>query len=382
MVWQDQRNGGDDIYGARVDGSGKVLDAKGLAICAATKTQQGVALRGAPGGGFLVAWQDGRGKDDDIWAARVSGAGKVLDPAGLTVVKQAKVQRRPSVAHDGSSYLVAWQDLRSGNPEVYLARVSGAGVVAPAGGARVAEPLASSPAAVGDSKWRFLVAYHRFAAGVTSGATRAMARFVSWKAPGIGCKTGGECSSGHCVDNMCCDTACGGGQGDCQACSVSAGAAKDGVCGVVKKGSVCRQASSVCDASEVCDGVKLVCPADAFKPAGSLCPGGVCQAGGICKPLIDAALETSPEAGAADAAQLEAGSDSASADLDASAGRDWSSPVPDLLQPDSEIYRQPDRPEAEGCGCRAGGRRLGGWWLVLLALLFGLRRANRGRAEV
>jgi MYXO-CTERM domain-containing protein len=48
---------------------------------------------------------------------------------------------------------------------------------------------------------------------------------------GSPCAVADECGSGYCVDGVCCNGACGGGAADsCQACSVAAGAAVDGIC--------------------------------------------------------------------------------------------------------------------------------------------------------
>ncbi|MGH7633356.1 MAG: LamG-like jellyroll fold domain-containing protein, partial [Gemmatimonadaceae bacterium] len=89
------------------------------------------------------------------------------------------------------------------------------------------------------------------------------------------CTADAACASGFCVDGVCCDTACGSGApNDCQACSVAAGAAVDGICGPRSWGSVCRAAQNTCDLTETCDGTALTCPADAFRPNLSICTGG------------------------------------------------------------------------------------------------------------
>lgn len=85
------------------------------------------------------------------------------------------------------------------------------------------------------------------------------------------CFDGPQCLSGNCIDGRCCDNACGGGNDDCMACSQNAGAAMDGVCGVVAMGVECRAAASVCDQAEMCDGVSMACPVDDVAPAGIEC---------------------------------------------------------------------------------------------------------------
>ncbi len=89
---------------------------------------------------------------------------------------------------------------------------------------------------------------------------------------GGACTKDTECRTDHCVDGVCCDTACGDGiTTDCQACSVKAGAAKDGACGPLAKGVTCRKATGPCDVAEGCDGAATACPADLLQPAGASC---------------------------------------------------------------------------------------------------------------
>jgi hypothetical protein len=101
--------------------------------------------------------------------------------------------------------------------------------------------------------------------------------------PGAACSDPQSCASGLCVDEKCCDSACGEGDpNDCQACSKAAGAAVDGTCGPRAPG-VCRPSSGECDSEESCDGVDPACPADTLTEDGTPCPGGTCTAG-ICTP--------------------------------------------------------------------------------------------------
>jgi len=131
VVWQDARSGrGDDIYGARVTPSGAVLDSSGIAVSTAVDDQGNPALA-FDGTNFLAVWQDVRtGVDDDVYAARVNQAGVVLDPSGIAVSTAAYWQVLAAVAFDGTDFLVVWQDARSNSTyDIYGARVSQAGVV-------------------------------------------------------------------------------------------------------------------------------------------------------------------------------------------------------------------------------------------------------------
>ncbi len=108
--------------------------------------------------------------------------------------------------------------------------------------------------------------------------------------PAFPCTTNVQCSTGFCVDGVCCDSACGGGNvDDCMACSVFAGTSTDGTCGPRVVGTVCRPATSGfgCDAPEMCDGSSAACPPDAPAVAGVECrPAvGFCDIGEQCDGL-------------------------------------------------------------------------------------------------
>jgi hypothetical protein len=106
--------------------------------------------------------------------------------------------------------------------------------------------------------------------GSSAGAAYALASEASNN--GESCGTGASCSSGFCVDGVCCDTACGGDDADdCQACSVAAGAAADGTCAPRAATAVCRAAGGACDVAEHCTGTTPTCPADSRVPSGAVC---------------------------------------------------------------------------------------------------------------
>ena len=68
----------------------------------------------------------------------------------------------------------------------------------------------------------------------------AVYRFLLRGPNGHACEEASDCSSGYCVDGVCCDAHCGGGVlDDCLACSAAAGAWSDGLCGPIANGAVC-----------------------------------------------------------------------------------------------------------------------------------------------
>ncbi|UCF80506.1 MAG: hypothetical protein JSV08_08350 [Acidobacteriota bacterium] len=125
VAWQENRNGTDfDIYGARVASDGTVLDSSGIALSTAADDQERPSVA-SNGTDYFVAWADYRsGTNLDIYGARVTSAGAVLDPAGIAVSTAADMQYWPSVASNGTDYFVAWYDKRNGtDTDIYGARV-------------------------------------------------------------------------------------------------------------------------------------------------------------------------------------------------------------------------------------------------------------------
>jgi hypothetical protein len=94
-------------------------------------------------------------------------------------------------------------------------------------------------------------------------------------ANGQSCQTATECGSDHCVDTVCCDTAC---SGNCQSCNIAGGMA--GACSTVMRGTVeprCTAPSNVCNDTGLCRGAAgASCNVDAD------CASGVCGAFSLC----------------------------------------------------------------------------------------------------
>ena len=118
-----------DIYAVRVTPSGTVLDPAGIPISTETGNEALPAVA-FDGTNYLIAWSDRRsGMTYDIYAARVTPSGTVLDPAGIPISTETGAQTQPAVAFDGTNYLVSWDDERSGAFDVYAARVTPNGTV-------------------------------------------------------------------------------------------------------------------------------------------------------------------------------------------------------------------------------------------------------------
>jgi hypothetical protein len=151
VTWEDHRSGGCDIYAARVTPQGTVLDPNGIPVSTAADWQEYPAIA-FDGANFLVTWTDYRGSSHDIYAARVTPQGTVLDPNGIRVSTAADDQEYPALAFDGANFLVAWQDWRSGSDyDIYAARVTPQGTVLDPSGI----PVSTAP----DGQWRPALAF-------------------------------------------------------------------------------------------------------------------------------------------------------------------------------------------------------------------------------
>ncbi len=147
VVWNGYRIGsptGYDIYGARVSSTGILLDTESIAISTAEswQLQPTISFDGAD---YFVVWGDNRNGlgEWDIYGARVTKSGIVLDTAGIAVSTAANGQNYPALSFDGTNYLVAWGDARTGEYRIYGSRVSKSGIVLdPSGFAIATEPAA------------------------------------------------------------------------------------------------------------------------------------------------------------------------------------------------------------------------------------------------
>ena len=142
IAWQDTRFDAGDIYAARVAPSGRVVGR--LIVVSSGVGAQRFPSVAFDGTNFLVVWSDTRSGAFDIYGARVSKAGAVLDTAGIPISVSAGAQDLPDVAWNGARYLVVWQDLRNGPDDAYGTRVTTAGIVQNPSGIRISSPTATA----------------------------------------------------------------------------------------------------------------------------------------------------------------------------------------------------------------------------------------------
>ena len=118
-----------DVYGARVTADGEVLDPAGIPIGTRSSYQQNPAVA-SDGEDFLVVWEDYYQPFRVVVSgARVDHEGTVLDSLPIDVSPPESEALAPSLAWDGTNYFVAWFDFRNETDDLYGARVSSDGTV-------------------------------------------------------------------------------------------------------------------------------------------------------------------------------------------------------------------------------------------------------------
>ncbi|MDD3642222.1 MAG: hypothetical protein PHQ19_02000, partial [Candidatus Krumholzibacteria bacterium] len=134
IAWDDGRAGNGDIYAQRIDADGDPLwTADGVALCSSAGDQMGPGITSDGAGGAIVAWQDGRAYDYDIYAQRVDSSGTARwTPDGVALCVYVYDQTGPKVATDGSGgAVVTWRDARinDGTTDIFAQRIDADGLV-------------------------------------------------------------------------------------------------------------------------------------------------------------------------------------------------------------------------------------------------------------
>ncbi len=131
IAWQDSRGSNYDIYAQRIDPAGTALwPANGVPVCTASSDQISPAAVTDGHGGAIIAWQDSRGSNYDIYAQRIDPAGVVLWTAsGVPICTASYDQVSPVLVSDGSGgAIVIWQDRRNGSDyNIYAQKIGASG---------------------------------------------------------------------------------------------------------------------------------------------------------------------------------------------------------------------------------------------------------------
>ena len=138
MTWEDFRTGlTSDIYAQRVDSTGVVAtgwNVNGVAVCISDNNQSNPNIVSDGNHGAIITWIDKRDSSTnnntyDIYASRITGSFALPWAAnGFPICTADSPQTNPTTVSDGSGgAIIAWQDKRSGNYQIYASRVFASG---------------------------------------------------------------------------------------------------------------------------------------------------------------------------------------------------------------------------------------------------------------
>lgn len=221
MVWQEGAAGRVRARRLSVDGAPEGLPFA-IADTAGRQEAPTVAWSGTD---YLVAWSEARDatKPADLYGARVSAAGVVRDGAGgFIIAAAAQAQRAPRATWNGTNFVVAWRDERqstgAGIPlvDVYAARVSPAGQVLDPGGFALAasDQYEDAPALAGRGGGVTLALWQQYDSAPSVRAVRMTARLLGEKTVALpapreeneACAAHWQCRFGTCIQGGCCAT--------------------------------------------------------------------------------------------------------------------------------------------------------------------------------
>jgi len=133
IIWRDTRSNGDaDVYGQMFgnDGSAKGSNFR-VNDDAGGVYQQNPAVAMDSAGGFIVVWQDDRNGNDDIFAQRYAGDGTAIESNyQISDDNSNAKQTKPDISVDAEgSFFVIWEDKRDGNQDVFVQILSNDGIM-------------------------------------------------------------------------------------------------------------------------------------------------------------------------------------------------------------------------------------------------------------
>jgi beta propeller repeat protein len=196
VAWSDLRVADGDVYLQHVDGAGNIVagwPAAGLAIASGSAAQSKPVAAPDGAGGVFVAWQQGAAGSVDVYLQHVNGAGAIAPgfvANGVPVSAAADDQQAPSIAADGAGGVVlAWEDRRSGGLDIYATRVNGNATL-PAGFAANGNPVAvtaeteKNARVVSDGAGGLIDAWEHYNAGLSPDVYAARLTAAGALAPG------------------------------------------------------------------------------------------------------------------------------------------------------------------------------------------------------
>ncbi|MFX1452726.1 MAG: hypothetical protein ACFFCM_17950, partial [Promethearchaeota archaeon] len=134
IVWTDYRNGISwDIYGQRINSDGIVQwTPNGVEVCTANQTQYQLQICSDNTSGAIIAWEDYRGIDCDIYAQRINSSGGIeWADNGTVICAENDDQTYTQICSDGEGgAIITWQDKRLVTViDIYAQKINSSGVL-------------------------------------------------------------------------------------------------------------------------------------------------------------------------------------------------------------------------------------------------------------
>ncbi len=131
IAWNDLRGSDRDIYAQRINASGDLYwDNNGTKICTYVEDQDYFDLCSDGDGGAIIAWEDERGSYEDIYAQRINKTGDCIwDDNGTAICNTDYGQYNPKIISDAiGGAIIAWEDTRIFlNRDIYAQRINKTG---------------------------------------------------------------------------------------------------------------------------------------------------------------------------------------------------------------------------------------------------------------
>lgn len=167
------------VRGIRIASGGSVLDpSPGITLAASDASKPDIASLGSE---FLAVWEDASSPVVGVTGARVTWAGTVSDPAGLTIGQGASAKSRPRIAGRSGVYLVAWEDDRDAG-SIYGSTVLPDGSVGPPGDFQLASsqpPSVRWPVLAPGPNDDFVLAYRQLDSSRSVATSQIRLRWIS-----------------------------------------------------------------------------------------------------------------------------------------------------------------------------------------------------------
>jgi hypothetical protein len=133
ITWSDSRADAGNIYIQKIHSNGTPLwGANGLAVCTETLTQAAPSICIDGAGGAIITWQDSRPGSNgfDIYAQWITAAGTIMwDPNGTLICNAAGSQINPQIMFNmTNAAIIAWEDFRGADYNIYAQKINSSGI--------------------------------------------------------------------------------------------------------------------------------------------------------------------------------------------------------------------------------------------------------------